>query len=281
MNTWSVNGRRTGEIAADDRGLLYGDGLFETIAVRNGRPRSWSLHYARLCQGCAQLGIEPPRQSQLSSDLATALRASGNGTSEAVVKIIVTTGSGPRGYQRPEPAQTSVLIQVTEYRPLPRSYYTDGVRIVACKTPVTQQPHLAGIKTLNRLDQVLARNEFRDPGLFEGLMFDPDDRLICGTMSNVFIVQENEISTPSLDRCGVAGIMRAQVIECAAMTRVSCRVRDIGRSELARADEIFLANSQFGLLPVASFYDQSWPVGPITRQFMQILADSGVVECAV
>ncbi len=133
---------------------------------------------------------------------------------------------------------------------------------------------------MNRLDQVIARSEFDDPGLFEGLMFDADDRLICGTMSNVFIVREHAVSTPSLERCGIAGIMREQVITLAARLRIPCHIRDIDRDELSRADEVFLTNSQFGLLPVAAIDGQSWPVGPVTRQCMRALEEIGVAECA-
>jgi 4-amino-4-deoxychorismate lyase len=266
MRSWYINGRRTEQVPADDRGLLYGDGLFETIAVRQGRARFWSAHCARLCRGCQQLGFEPPAISRLTSELNAALLAFGNTGGDAVVKIIVTSGSGPRGYRRPSPVRPMVLIEVGDYRPPQRSCYADGVRAMTCQTPVAQQPHLAGIKTLNRLDQVLARDEIRDPSVFEGLMFDADDRLICGTMSNVFTVQQNEISTPSLERCGIAGIMRRQVIEVAAELDLNCRIRDIDRGELFRADEVFLTNSQFGLLPVVSVDDWSRPIGPLARQ---------------
>jgi 4-amino-4-deoxychorismate lyase len=281
VNDWYIDGRRTREVLAGNRGLLYGDGLFETIAVRQGKPRFWPAHYLRLSRGCAQLRFDPPEQAVLQRDLAAALQESGYDDRNAVAKIVVTTGGGMRGYRRPAPVHATVLIQVDEYRPLQRCYYTDGIRTVSCKTVISQQPHVAGVKTLNRLDQVIARDEFHDPNIFEGLMFDADDHLICGTMSNVFIVQNNEVSTPSLQRCGIAGIMREQVIESAAKIRLPCHVRNIGRSELARADEVFLTNSQFGLLPVAAIDDQVLPIGPVTLQCMAALETIGVSECGV
>jgi 4-amino-4-deoxychorismate lyase len=274
-----INGRRTSTLLAGDRGLLYGDGLFETIAVRGGQPRFWQAHYARLRVGCQRLGIEPPAESRVSRELAAALRASGRDDSDAVAKIIVTAGSGSRGYRRPSPMRPTVLIQVDDHRPLERACYIEGVGIVTCKTSISQQPQVAGIKTLNRLDQVLARDEFDDQGVFEGLMFDADDRLICGTMSNVFIVRENSVATPSLERCGIAGIMREQVIASAARDGIPCRVCDIGHAELARADELFLTNSQFGLLPVATIDNRALQIGPVTRQCMRALEEIGVAEC--
>ena len=143
------------------------------------------------------------------------------------------------------------------------------------------QPVLAGIKSLNRLDQVLARTEWSDSSIFEGLMLDADDRLICGTMSNVFIGHGNSIATPALARCGVAGVMRRHLLSLFDKERIACEIRDIDVRELESADEIFIANSQFGVLPVRRIDSQRMTVGSVTRKVLQLAATNGIPECRI
>jgi 4-amino-4-deoxychorismate lyase len=142
------------------------------------------------------------------------------------------------------------------------------------------QPQLAGIKSLNRLEQVLACAEWDDSDIFEGLMLDTDKRLICGTMSNVFIATQSTLVTPAITRCGVAGIMRSHVIRLLQDDGVDCVVRDIEKDELPGADEVFLTNSQFGILPLRRCADLHWSVGAITRRAQELAAVNGVPECA-
>ncbi|MDH3266292.1 MAG: aminotransferase class IV [Gammaproteobacteria bacterium] len=158
-----------------------------------------------------------------------------------------------------------------------RAAHRDGVRARICNTRLALQPQLAGIKTLNRLEQVLARAEWDHPAIFEGLMRDTGDRLICGTMSNVFIVSAQAIATPAITRCGVTGIMRRHLL-LFDNAGIHCDVRDIRASELSAADEVFVANSQFGVLPVMSCDGRKWPVGDITRQAMMLAGQNDVTE---
>ncbi len=279
MSTWYRKGQPCSAVPIDDRALHYGDGVFETIAIRNGEARLWSMHVDRLQAGCARLGIAVPAADELQQELAQALLATDIDSSYALVKIIVSAGSAGRGYRRPDKTRTELFTGVFESVHPADNLVREGVVTRLCETIVAAQPALAGIKSLNRLEQVLARNEWQDPGVFEGLMCDADGQLICGTMSNVFVVHDNSICTPSLDRCGVAGVMRRHVIAILSANGKAVRERVLAWDKFMSADEVFLTNSQFGVVPVRACDDREWPVGPVTGRVLGLLAASGIEEC--
>ncbi len=281
MSSWYRQGQLVSAVPIDNRALHYGDGVFETIAIRKGEPRLWSLHVDRLQSGCERLGIAVPAANDLQQELVQALLATEVDTRYALAKIIVSAGSAQRGYRRPDKTEAEVFTGVFAGVRPDVALSRDGVVTRLCETIVAAQPALAGIKSLNRLEQVLARNEWQDPGVFEGLMCDADGKLICGTMSNVFVVHDNSIATPSLDRCGVAGVMRRHVI--AILSANGMRVREcvLAWDKLLSADEVFLTNSQFGVLPVRACDDRAWPVGPVTGRVLSLLAAGGIEECVV
>ena len=263
-----------------DRAAAYGDGLFETIAIRDNEPRLWPLHSERLRLGCARLGLSCPTENELLANLKSAIGSANIATDFATAKLTVSAGPAARGYQRDPDADPIIRISLHTARLLPARNYQDGVAVRLCTTRLGVQPLLAGIKTLNRLEQVLARAEWNDESIFEGLTLDTDGRLICGTMSNVFIVKESVLITPAITRCGVSGIMRRHLIKLLQeLEGMECEVRDIAASEVAAADEVFLTNSQFGVLPVRTCAATEWPVGPITRRAQTVAAANGVPEC--
>jgi len=264
-----------------DRAAAYGDGLFETIAIRASEARLWPLHIERLQTGCARLGLPCPTPDVLLAKLETAIGTAGIATDFVTAKLTVSAGTAGRGYQRDPSADPIVRISLHTARSLPAQDYQGGISTRLCTTRLGVQPLLAGIKTLNRLEQVMARAEWNDEQIFEGLMLDTDGRLICGTMSNVFIVKENVLITPAITRCGVSGIMRRHLISLLQeQAGMECDVRDVAVDELSSADEIFLTNSQFGVLPVRAFSSMQWAVGPITRRAQTIAGDNGVPECS-
>jgi 4-amino-4-deoxychorismate lyase len=277
MSEWYTQGEKLQTLPIDDRGSQYGDGVFETIAIRDGQPRFWKMHVERLVLGCDRLGIPAPSTALLSSDIADAIRQSYLDDTFATAKIVVTAGRGPRGYRRPEPIQSAVYVWVGHASRTPKESYQQGVEVTLCATRLAIQPALAGIKSLNRLEQVLARSEWQDDSIFEGLMLDTEERLICGTMSNVFIASAKSVATPSLTRCGVAGVMRRHVLATMAQNNIDCEVRDIRHDELQQADEVFLTNSQFGILPVARCGSEGWAVGDLT---LEVMNSAGLVEIA-
>jgi 4-amino-4-deoxychorismate lyase len=279
MGDWFSQGEPIDRVSISDRGFQYGDGLFETIAVRNGEPRLWQYHLDRLAKGCERLGIHMPSESALYEGLVQALQYSNAPTAHACAKIVISAGSGLRGYGRTTADSPTVLYRAFHSAPQALDSYKDGIDTVICRTRLASGSTTAGLKTLNRLEQVLARSEFAETDVFEGLTLDAEDNIICGTMSNVFFVNDKSISTPPLDRCGVEGVMRRHVIETLDEQEITVALQSYSLSRLEDADEVFLSNSQFGVMPIKRCMDMKWPVGEVTQKVMTILADNQVPEC--
>jgi 4-amino-4-deoxychorismate lyase len=246
VNVW-INGRRSTRIDHRDRGLQYGDGLFETMRVRRGRVRLLDYHLERLYAGCRRLKIAgPPREV-----LRTELERIANRASEGVLKLIVTRGCGRRGYR---PTGRERCTRILTLHAVPQTVLAGGstpVRVRLCATPIGLNPGLAGLKTLNRLESVVARMEWRDARIWEGLMQDVDANIVCGTMSNLFLRRGSTLLTPPLDRCGVAGVMRRWILETAGNLRLRAVERRVRWQELSDAEEVFMSNAVVGLRSVA------------------------------
>ncbi len=255
-----LNGKPQDVIPATDRGLHYGDGVFETLAFRNGKARFWTAHMERLLDGCSRLNIPRPDLAQLHDEVALAAE----GCEQAVIKLIVTRGSGGRGYRPPASPEPQRLIMRFPWPD--HAVPEEGITLRYCQTPLACNPRLAGIKHLNRLEQVLARSEWDDDSVHEGLMFDPDGHVIEGTMSNLFAVRDGVLLTPDLTRCGVAGVMRRQVISLAKKLGIACQFEQMVPFELERMDELFVTNSIIGIWPVARLGDIKYGEAPITER---------------
>jgi 4-amino-4-deoxychorismate lyase len=246
VNAW-INGRRNTKIDHRDRGLQYGDGVFETMRVRRGRIRLLDYHLERLYAGCSRLKIAGPPRETLRPELERIV----NRTSEGVLKLIVTRGSGRRGYR---PTGRERCTRILTLQPLAHAALTDGsmpVRVRLCATPIGLNPELAGLKTLNRLESVVARAEWRDKRIWEGLMQDVDANIVCGTMSNLFLKRGSTLMTPLLDRCGVAGVMRRWILETAGDLNLCAIERHVRWQDLRDAEEVFMSNAVVGLRSVA------------------------------
>jgi 4-amino-4-deoxychorismate lyase len=275
MNTIArvlVNGAHETAVAADDRGLCYGDGLFETVLCVAGRMPLWQRHTARLAHGCERLALPLPDAATLEHE-ATAVS---KGFDRAVVRITWTRGPGPRGYALPSAVQPTRIVAATTAPVIAAAWYDNGIRVRTCRLRLSEQPLLAGIKHLNRLEQILARAEWHDEAIAEGLLCDAQQRVISATASNVFAVIDGCLVTPALDRCGVAGVARAEVL--AQMSKTA--VRDLTMAELMQADEVFLTNSVRGIVPVTAWDERRWPVGGIARRLMQRWRQLGLMETA-
>ncbi len=278
MTAWFRDGRACDTLPADDRAVQYGDGLFETIAVRNGAARLWDYHVERLQTGAARLGLTAPSGSALRTGLNAALQQAHIDTSRCVAKLLMTAGTGPRGYRRGNDTPVTLLTGIAEARRLADDCYRDGIELRLCNTRLAVQPQLAGMKTLNRLEQVLARNEWHDESVFEGLTLDTDGRLICGTMSNVFLIAGQQLITPAITRCGVSGVMRRHLLTLLDEAGIGCDVRDVGVDELWAADGVFISNSQLGILPAKRCGSHAWQPGGLFREVAAMLRRSGVEE---
>lgn len=253
-----INGEQRDSLPTSDRAIHYGDGLFETIAVVNAKPRLWSAHMERLALGCERLKITPPDFCQLHDEVLAAAGAE----ERAVIKIIYSRGSGGRGYRLPDESSPRRIVIRYPWPDFPES----GIRLRFCRTPLACNPALAGIKHLNRLEQVMARAEWSEPDIQEGVMCDLDGRVKEGTMSNLFWVRGSVLYTPDLSSCGVQGVMRAQVIECAAELGIDCVSSEITDQALLEVDEIAISNALIGLCPVSQLAGHQLPSSELVER---------------
>ena len=280
MHDCLVNGEISFSVSTSDRGLNYGDGLFETLRVKGGQPRFWQSHMDRLEAGCAQLGLERPDQAVLLREVQTVVA----GKPDCVAKIVITRGVPDpltsRGYAPPEGIPVT---RVVSAHLLPPALYTDvegvtdpgntshspaGLILRICDLRLANQPVLAGIKHLNRLEQVMARAEWSDPDISEGLLLDENNHVICGTASNIFLVSAGRLLTPRLDRCGVRGVMRTEILR---QFSSRCEQRRITLDMLPEATEAFLCNSVRGIMPIRRIGKWEYDLGPVTAEVREWL----------
>lgn len=264
MLSW-VDGRPAAYLPLGDRGLAYGDGLFETLLVRRGSPTLLTEHLQRLRLGCARLGLrldEPLVRDELLAFCAE--------LGEGVAKLILTRGDGLRGYAPPAEAAPRRLLLASPLPTYPSTHAEQGIELYPCALRLAEQPALAGLKHLNRLEQVLARAEWQDARYAEGLLRDQVGRVVEGVFSNLFLVSDGRLLTPALERCGVAGVMRAALLREAAARGLVCEVRDIAHDEMLAAQEVFLCNSVYGVWPVRRLQSHTWSPGPVTRKLQGI-----------
>jgi 4-amino-4-deoxychorismate lyase len=263
-----VNGVPAQALDIADRGLHFGDGLFETMAFVAGRVRRLRRHLARLHRGCERLGIEYPGDRVLEADIAKlTAESAGAGQGRAVIKLIVTRGAGSRGYAATASSPTRVA-GLYPWPAHPADATSAGVALRFCELRLSDQPALAGLKHLNRLEQVLARREWQDPAIAEGLLADARGHVVCGTMSNVFVIQAGRLVTPSLDRNGVRGTLRETVLDVAREMEIAVAEAELAREDVLAADEVFLTNALIGIWPARQLGDRHWEPGPLTRRLL-------------
>ncbi len=246
-----VNGRADREASALERGLHFGDGLFETVAWV-GRARFLELHLQRLAAGCARLGLAAPDEAILRAEVQELAAPS----ARAIIKVLLPTRISLRYAWPPEDPELA----------------REGVRVRIAALRLGENPALAGLKHCNRLEQVLARREWTDSAIAEALMFSSSGALICGTASNVFLVRDGRLYTPRVDRCGVAGIMRQVVLTAAAGAGIAAEERVLDLSDLQAADEVFLTNALIGIRPVRELDGRPLSPAGVTRRLQERLA---------
>jgi len=260
-----VNGHAAEQVSVLERGLQYGDGLFETIACVEGRPRLLERHLERLAMGCARLGIEGIEPTELGAEI----RSLAAEAERAIIKLILTRGPAlARGYA-PTGRESPTRIALRYAWPVQETSGEAGVRVRIARLRLGENPALAGLKHLNRLEQVLARREWSDPHIAEALLFSGSGALISGTMTNVFIVIDSKLYTPRLDRCGVAGVMRRLVLEVAAAAGVPAEERSLDAHALESAQELFLTNALIGIRPVGELEGKRFAPGPVTARLSE------------
>ncbi|MGH8198529.1 MAG: aminodeoxychorismate lyase [Steroidobacteraceae bacterium] len=262
-----VNGREGGALDPADRGLQYGDGLFETIAVQGGRPRFLDWHLERLAEGARRLGLRLPEIALLRAEIGCVCAEP-----QGVVKLILTRGTGGRGYRPRADSATSRIVSAWPWPDREPGAWTEGVRLGWCRTRLGRNPALAGIKHLNRLEQVLARAEWDDERMDEGLMRDEQDQVISATQANLFARIAGRWVTPALDQCGVSGVMRRAFRSWSGNLHDPVIERALPASDLAAATGLVLTNSLIGAWPVREFAGRMLALDPSVDRFNVWLA---------
>jgi 4-amino-4-deoxychorismate lyase len=251
-------------VSSRDRGLAYGDGLFETIAYVNQTLHNWSLHWARLQRGARQLSLPHPDELTVLEQIELELEYANHDQNNAcVIKIILTRGQGGRGYRVPDLTEASLIVSLHQWPAVNANNYQQGIQLTLCETCLSQQPALAGIKHLNRLEQVLACKELGNSVFQDGLMLACSDNelldrhIIEATSSNVFFVFEDRLLTPKINRCGIQGTIREQIKKLAGELDITLEELSYSLKNIYKTSEIFLCNSVFGVLPVAAVQYQN------------------------
>jgi 4-amino-4-deoxychorismate lyase len=243
--------RRESALDPQDRGLAYGDGLFETALVHEGRAVWWAAHWARLVHGSRVLGIAVPPRRWLEAEMSSLLAEA---PSRAVFKLILSRGAGGRGYATDDATEPSLVMSL---HPAPAPV-TGPVTLRWCRTRMAIQPALAGLKHLNRLEQVLARAEWRDARIHDGVMLDTEGQVACATAGNVFALVDGRWCTPPVQRRGVAGVARAWMLAHEPLAVEA----ELTREALESSQALFLCNAVRGILPVARLGARRWAPHP-------------------
>jgi 4-amino-4-deoxychorismate lyase len=260
--TWFVNYRLEKSVSVADRGLAYGDGVFETIRAFPQCFLQIDDHLSRLYRGLYKLGM--PFSSDQKKVLSDFLDKNVQSLirDEAVVKIIVSRGEGGRGYLAPEPCIHSIIIGILP-APNYQDHHAKGVSLSISPVPISSNRFLSGIKHLNRLENVMAKR-FLKVTDFEAIMLNDRQEVVECIQSNLFWVEKGIFYTPSLHRSGVQGTYRKAIIE--NQERYTVQVGHYSLSDLMVADEVFITNSLMGVVPVIHIAGTSFPIGIHTRK---------------
>lgn len=262
-----INGFVADTVSYGNRGLHYGDGVFRTLLAHQGKLLYCDDHLAKLREDCAALGLTMPAAEDLLGDTEQLLA----GRSRAVVKWMVMRCAGRRGYAPPGP-QSDRIVHVDDAPIYPARLWERGVVARFAQLRLAIQPRLAGIKHLNRLEQVLAAAELED-GVDELLMCDTLGHLVCGTRTNLFWVAGEVLHTPRIERCGVAGVMRRRILRLAAELGIPVQEVEASADALWSVEEGFICNALIGLWPLRRVEHRDWrSPGAVTQALALALA---------
>lgn len=270
-----VDGKETQQTSALDRGLLYGQSVFETVAIAAQSLLLWEAHLNRLVAGATVIGV--PLSPDFLADLSREAHSIASQCADpAVLRVTVTAGQGGRGYLTPDPVQPTRILSCHPYPQYPVEHYDVGITLGVSDIRLATQPLLAGIKHGNRLEQILARAQWQ-ADWHEALLLDHDLNVVEATQSNVFLVQNGVLLTPELDRSGVAGVMRDYLIAAAQSIGVDTQIVRLSLSDVEAADEVFVSNSLIGLWPVERCLSRHYQSREISSKLLKILQKNEVI----
>ena len=245
-------------VSIANRGLNYGDGVFETMRVHRGELPLWPQHLARLREGAGRLGIAMPDVDFIDARIADMVSAVDAG----VLKLVLTRGEDGRGYAPPADAVPTWMLSL---QPLPAALAT--LRVHLCETRLATQPALAGIKHCNRLEQVLGRAEAVRAGCDEGVMRDMAGNPVCATSANLLVLRDGRWRTPPVEDCGVAGVLRGWLLEAGLVDVAALTMDDLGS-----AYAVALCNAVRGILTVRALDAREWSLHPAVAELQKRLA---------
>ncbi|MDA7746580.1 aminodeoxychorismate lyase [Psychromonas sp.] len=256
-----INGLKSNDINAADRGLAYGDGLFSTIKIESGHVVDWTLHLERLKEGAQRLFFPQVDWLQLQQEIfdsAETIKAHPH----YVLKVILTRGSGGRGYSAQGCEQPTRIISLSAFPEMYFQWQKNGIAIVQCETQLGRNKQLAGLKSLARLEQVLIKQELASKGALEGLVCDEFGHVIEACSANIFVFLNGHWITPKLDYCGVAGVMRKRILKHAS---IDVTEQNITVNDIKQASSIFLSNALMGIVPIVQYEDKRYSTEQLQR----------------
>lgn len=275
-----INGEFDDRVSVFDRAYLYGQSVFETIAVIAGKPALLNRHINRLEKGCDILSIpfDIKRLNQyidiLLDNLNPSIKASFD--ESRVIRITITMGQGGRGYANPKLPRPTYILSEHDYPKHPSELYRNGIELGVSDVKLAHQPILAGVKHGNRLEQIVARSRWK-PHWQEALLLDSDDNVIEGTQSNVIALKGDLAVTPLLDQCGVDGVMKNWVLRKLKDTGFSCEAVRLSVTDISEADEVMLTNSVIGVWPVKQFESHQFEDFPTATRLLQCLRKNEII----
>lgn len=277
-----INGIAADYINIDDRSIHYGDGLFETILCVGNRLYYWQQHFQRLQASAEKLKILCPDERVFLEDIAKLIdsnKPAHKNENNYVIKIILSRGTGERGYKFSKHIKANRIVLVSDLEPEYSSILSNTLlngELLICDHQVSINEDLAGLKHLNRLENVMARNEWDDKSgkIIDGLMLNADRYVIEGTMSNLFGIKDRELFTPALNRSGVNGVMRDEVINLADKHYLPVSVTDMSIDDLFAMDELFITNSLIGMKQVTKLGDRIYKDQSVSELLFKKLINS-------
>jgi 4-amino-4-deoxychorismate lyase len=247
-----INGKFQ-HISPFDRAFQYGDGIFRTFVVENKKPRHWKYQYKKIIEDCLAIKIKPPKEKELLSDIASLFR----NNKKAVGKFIISRGLSERGYKFNKDIVHNRFLIKTKMPSYPKAIFSSGVNLYVCKHRLNPSI-LSGVKHLNRLENVMARQEWKSDQYADGILLDTDGNVIECISSNIFMRIGKVIYTPKIRDVGIKGVTRELTIKISSQLGFKVKEAIFSLNKLLEADEVLITNSLFGVLQVKKIKNISW-----------------------
>ena len=241
------------KISPFDRAFQYGDGIFRTFIVENKKPRHWKHHYKKIVEDCRAIKIAPPNEKILLSDIQLLFKTK----KRAVGKFIISRGLSERGYKFNDTITPNRFLIKTKMPVYPKAYFKFGVDLHVCKQKLNPSV-FSGVKHLNRLENIMARQEWKSDRYADGILLDQDGHVIECISSNIFMRIGKTIYTPKMNHVGIKGVTRELFIKIGIKLGFKIKEAIFGLDKLLKADEVFITNSLFGVLQVKKIKNRSW-----------------------